>query len=101
MTTDTQKEIYREEAGELLADIENALLELEERPDDAEQIARAFRALHTIKGSGAMAGFDDIAAFSHELESLFDRVRAKEHCHHQRIDKLHLSRMRSDSRHAE
>ncbi|OQX26105.1 MAG: chemotaxis protein CheA [Desulfobacteraceae bacterium IS3] len=78
MTTDTQKEIYREEAGELLADIENALLELEERPDDAEQIARAFRALHTIKGSGAMAGFDDIAAFSHELESLFDRVRAKD-----------------------
>ncbi|GAB4301825.1 MAG: chemotaxis protein CheA [Desulfuromonadia bacterium] len=66
---------YREEAGELLAELESSLLELEERPDDDELINRVFRAMHTIKGSGAMFGFDEIAAFTHEVESVFDLVR--------------------------
>ncbi len=70
-----QREVYKEEANELLADIEVSLLELEETPDDPELIGRVFRALHTIKGSGAMAGFDDIADFAHEIETIFDRVR--------------------------
>jgi two-component system chemotaxis sensor kinase CheA len=66
---------FREEATERLAEMEEGLLELEERPDDAELIARIFRAMHTIKGSGAMFGFDDIASFTHEMETVFDRVR--------------------------
>lgn len=66
---------YREEAGDLLAELESSLLELEERPDDDELINRVFRAMHTIKGSGAMFGFDEIAAFTHEVESVFDLVR--------------------------
>jgi two-component system, chemotaxis family, sensor kinase CheA len=66
---------YREEAGELLAELETSLLELEERPDDNDLINRVFRAMHTIKGSGAMFGFDDIAAFTHEVETVFDLVR--------------------------
>ena len=40
-----------------------------------ELIGRVFRALHTIKGSGAMFGFDDIAAFTHDVETVFDLVR--------------------------
>jgi len=70
-----QREAYREEAYELLADLENSLLELEGNPDDTEQIGSVFRALHTIKGSGAMFGFDDIAAFTHDVETVFDMVR--------------------------
>jgi two-component system chemotaxis sensor kinase CheA len=74
-----QKETYREEAYELLAELETSLLELEETSpsaqNDAELIDRVFRALHTIKGSGAMFGFDDIAAFTHEVETVFDMVR--------------------------
>ncbi|MCX6598103.1 MAG: chemotaxis protein CheA [Acidobacteria bacterium] len=66
---------YREEAAELLADLEVTLLELENSGEDAELVARAFRALHTIKGSGAMFGFDAIASFTHELETAFDSVR--------------------------
>lgn len=72
---DMQKEAYREEAYELLVELETSLLELEETPDDAEQIGRVFRAMHTIKGSGSMFGFDDIADFTHEVETVFDRVR--------------------------
>ncbi len=78
MITDAQKEIFREEASELLTELEASLLELEETPGNEEQIGRVFRALHTIKGSGAMSGFDEVASFAHELESFFDRVRSGE-----------------------
>ncbi len=66
---------YREEAIELLAELETSLLDLEETPDDHDLISRVFRAMHTIKGSGAMFGFDTIAAFTHEVETVFDLVR--------------------------
>jgi two-component system chemotaxis sensor kinase CheA len=55
--------------------LESALLLLESDPDNGELIGQAFRSLHTIKGSGAMAGFDDIASFAHELETVFAEVR--------------------------
>ena len=66
---------YREEATELLSELETSLLELEENPQDDDLINRVFRAMHTIKGSGAMFGFDDIARFTHEVETVFDQVR--------------------------
>ena len=72
---DQHKETYKEEARELLSELEVSLLELEENPEDKELVGRIFRAMHTIKGSGAMFGFDDIAAFTHEIETVFDRVR--------------------------
>jgi two-component system chemotaxis sensor kinase CheA len=72
---DPQKEIYRQEAHEILVELEAALLSLEETPDDEELIDRVFRALHTIKGSGAMFGFERIAAFTHEVETVFDLIR--------------------------
>jgi two-component system chemotaxis sensor kinase CheA len=59
----------------LLTELESALLELDQKRDDTEVVGRAFRALHTIKGSGAMFGFDDIAGFTHSLETAFDRLR--------------------------
>lgn len=72
---DQHGEAFKEEAYELLAEMETSLLELEETPDDAELIGRVFRAMHTIKGSGAMFGFGEIAAFTHQVETLFDLVR--------------------------
>ncbi|HJW87358.1 MAG TPA: chemotaxis protein CheA [Candidatus Brocadiaceae bacterium] len=72
---DKHKETFREEAYELLGELETSLLELEASPDNAELVGRVFRAMHTIKGSGAMFGFDDIAKFTHEIETVFDLVR--------------------------
>ena len=69
---------FLEEARELLSELETALLELDDRREDPEPIGRAFRALHTIKGSGAMFGFDNIAGFAHSLETVFDRLRKRE-----------------------
>ncbi len=72
---DQHRQAFKEEAYELLAELESSLLELEERPDDQDLIGRVFRAMHTIKGSGSMFGFDDIASFTHEVETIFDMVR--------------------------
>jgi len=69
------KQSFREEAREILAELEAALLELNEDRGNAETIGRIFRGLHTIKGSGAMFGFEQVAAFTHHLESAFDLVR--------------------------
>jgi len=72
---DTYREAFRDEANELLAELETSLLELEESPEDGELVGKVFRAMHTIKGSGSMFGFDDIARFTHEVETVFDHVR--------------------------
>jgi two-component system chemotaxis sensor kinase CheA len=89
---------FRQEARELLEQLEQGLLDLEQNPADADLVNSVFRALHTIKGSGAMFGFTDVAAFVHEFETAFDKVRkglspitaelvavaldAKDHVHH-------------------
>ena len=78
MTTLDPAEVFRQEASELFDALEGALLDLGLRPDDRELVDTAFRALHTIKGSGAMFGFDDVANFTHEFETAFDRVRKGE-----------------------
>jgi len=72
---DAHRQAFKEEAYELLSELETSLLELEETPDDIDLIGRVFRAMHTIKGSGSMFGFDDIASFTHEVETIFDMVR--------------------------
>jgi len=78
MTGADPGQVFREEAAELLADLESALLHLEQNPTDREPLDTAFRALHTIKGSGSMFGFEAAASFTHHLESAFDRMRKGE-----------------------
>ncbi len=66
---------FQEEAREIFVELEATLLQLNENFDDQELVQRAFRALHTIKGSGSMFGFDKVAAFTHDLENAYDEVR--------------------------
>ncbi|MDR3464002.1 MAG: chemotaxis protein CheA [Beijerinckiaceae bacterium] len=68
-------EIFRQEASELMEQLETSLLDLEQSPQNQALIDSAFRALHTIKGSGAMFGFDRVAAFIHGFETAFDQIR--------------------------
>ena len=82
---------FRDEALELIQELEAALLELEESPDDSAQIDRVFRALHTLKGSGGLAGFDDVAGFCHEAETVFEQVRSGERQVDQDLVSLTLS----------
>lgn len=72
---DKFKAAFREEAYELLTQLEDTLLELESQPRNGELINAAFRAIHTVKGSSAMFGFDTISRFTHEIESALDQCR--------------------------
>jgi two-component system chemotaxis sensor kinase CheA len=78
MSSTDPVEIFRVEAQELLEQIEQGLLDLSHAPGDKELVAAVFRALHTLKGSGAMFGFDALAGFTHHCETAFDRVRKGE-----------------------
>lgn len=71
-------ELFVEEAQETLVEFEQALLLLENLPDDDELIARLFRGVHTLKGNSRILGFDAVERFSHELENLLDMVRRHE-----------------------
>ena len=62
------------ESQELLQQMEDALLQIEQTPDDAELINAIFRAAHTIKGSSGLFGFDSIVAFTHVAESVLDQA---------------------------
>lgn len=66
---------FVEEALDNVAIIEEALFNLESEPTNKEIIERLFRAMHTIKGGGAMFGFNDLSAFTHNLETIYDLVR--------------------------
>ncbi len=68
-------ETFRQEAAELLEQLEQGLLDLGQNPSDPDLVNSVFRALHTIKGSGAMFGFTAVADFVHKFETAFDRVR--------------------------
>ncbi|MEM9062097.1 MAG: chemotaxis protein CheA [Pseudomonadota bacterium] len=67
---------FRQEATDLLENLEENLLELEAAPTDREKIDVVFRALHTIKGSGEMFGFSELAKFVHHLENAYELVRS-------------------------
>jgi two-component system, chemotaxis family, sensor kinase CheA len=66
--------VFFEESLEGLDAMEAALLALDEG-GDAELVHSIFRAAHSIKGGSATFGFPDMAALTHEAESLLDQVR--------------------------
>ncbi len=70
--------IFFEEAQEHLDSMESLLLALDVSNPEDEQLNAIFRAAHSIKGSASTFGFPDMAAVTHELETLLDRVRKKE-----------------------
>ena len=63
------------EAIELLAEMEQLLLELDVESPDSEQLNAIFRAAHSIKGGAATFGFTALTDTTHLLETLLDRAR--------------------------
>ncbi len=68
---------FLDETGELLATVSEDIMSLE-RAWDIEVINRIYRAFHSIKGNGAMLGFDRVSAFAHTAEDLLSLVRNRE-----------------------
>jgi two-component system chemotaxis sensor kinase CheA len=66
---------FQTEATDLLNELDSSMLQLEANPANAELINRVFRAMHTLKGSGATAGFERLSHFAHLAEEVFNAVR--------------------------
>ncbi|MFP4644405.1 MAG: chemotaxis protein CheW [Spirochaetales bacterium] len=75
MTSSDPLDTFRDEAADLLTQLESALMQLEDDPDNSALIDEAFRSLHTIKGSGNMFGLDPLVSFTHTVETAFALVR--------------------------
>jgi two-component system chemotaxis sensor kinase CheA len=68
--------LFAEEAEVRLAQLGQLLLQLEQAPDDETLIRSVFREIHTLKGSSAVAGLDEVSRLAHELEELVEDLRA-------------------------
>jgi two-component system chemotaxis sensor kinase CheA len=66
------------ETEEGLAQMEQALLELESHPEDAELVSTVFRVVHSFKGNAAIFELKHAQEFAHALEDLLDRIRNHE-----------------------
>lgn len=66
---------FFEEAEEHLTSLESLLMGLDLAAPEAEDLNAIFRAAHSIKGGAGTFGFTDLAALTHILENLLDRVR--------------------------
>ncbi len=75
MSIDDARQTFAQEANELLHEMEDALLSMEESPEDEEYLNSVFRSMHTIKGAAGVFGFDSIVAFTHPVETVMDSVR--------------------------
>src|SRR5690606_35138340 len=69
-------EVYFAESFELLDAMEAALLRLSPGAADLETVNTIFRVAHSIKGGAGMFGFNEIASFTHTLETLLDELRS-------------------------
>ncbi len=78
MNPDSARDLFFDEAAELLRDFEEGLLRLEQHGHDAEVLNRVFRSAHTLKGNSGMLGFEAVARFTHGLENLLARLRSGE-----------------------
>lgn len=67
--------IFFEECSEGIEAMESGLLNLEDGQSDAETINTIFRAAHSIKGGAGTFGFNDLAEFTHGMESMLDEMR--------------------------
>lgn len=66
---------FIEEATDNINDLEDTLLLIERDTENKELVERIFRSMHSLKGGGAMFGFNLLSEFTHHLETLYDLVR--------------------------
>ncbi len=66
------------EAGEILEQLNEQLVELENSPDDADLLNAVFRGFHTIKGGAGFLAIDVMVAICHRTEDIFNMLRNDE-----------------------
>ena len=71
-------QVFFEEAGENLDTMEKMLLGIDLAAADDEELNAIFRCAHSVKGGAATFGFADVAALTHQMETLLDKLRRHE-----------------------
>ena len=71
-------QVFFEEAGENLDNMEQLLLNVNVDAADDEELNAIFRCAHSIKGGAATFGFNDVAELTHIMETLLDKLRRHE-----------------------
>lgn len=74
--SENAQETFLAESRELLEEMESALLQMEQDPDNEDLINSLFRSAHTIKGTSGVFGFDHVEAFTHTVENVLEKLRA-------------------------
>ena len=69
---------FLQEAGDLLSDVDNKLVDLERSPDDRQLLNDIFRGFHTIKGGAGFLNAGELVTLCHLTENLFDKLRNAE-----------------------
>lgn len=71
-------QVFLAESEEHLREMEEAVIALENSPEDQETLQTIFRVVHTIKGNASCLGFQDMTSFAHALEDLLDQLRKQQ-----------------------
>ncbi|HHW2394797.1 TPA: chemotaxis protein CheA [Pseudomonas aeruginosa] len=81
MSFDADEEILQDflvEAGEILEQLSEQLVELESRPDDMDLLNAIFRGFHTVKGGAGFLQLNALVECCHIAENVFDILRKGE-----------------------
>ncbi|RMG56738.1 MAG: chemotaxis protein CheA, partial [Gammaproteobacteria bacterium] len=78
MAIDPDDEILQDflvEAGEILEQLNEQLVDLEQSPDDLDLLNAIFRGFHTVKGGAGFLGLDNLVEVCHKSEDIFNLMR--------------------------
>lgn len=78
MSLEVDQEILEDflvEAGEILEQLSEQLVDLEQRPDDSDLLNAIFRGFHTVKGGAGFLQLEPMVDCCHNAENLFDMLR--------------------------
>ena len=78
MDTSEFKDVFEAEARDYLQALNQDLLQLENNPDDSSVLNEMFRAAHSLKGMSSTMGYQELADFTHQMESVLDLLRVGE-----------------------
>lgn len=81
MAIDLEDEILQDflvEAGEILEQLNEQLVDLEQAPDDKDLLNSIFRGFHTIKGGGSFLALTNLVGVCHQSEDVFNLLRNEE-----------------------
>lgn len=75
MSSKDDMKLFISEAEDLIQKTEEAILLLEENPENPKPVKELFFTFHTLKGLTAMAGFDNLSKFCHHFESFLENAK--------------------------